>query len=89
MSAEMISVIQSSLFGFTGSFLLIGLCIMIFFIIAFLIIGIPFKYSVMFTSPLALGFVSVGWFPQIVATIFWILIAGIGIFLLWSQISDR
>jgi hypothetical protein len=86
---DFLSVLQGSLFGVTGSLYLVGILVMIFLIIAFLIVGIPFKYSVMFTSPLAIAFVQVGWFPQIIATIFWVLIAGIGLFLLWSQISDR
>lgn len=85
----LISSINDALFGISGSMYLVAIIIMVFFFIAFLVIGIPFKYAVMFTSPLALAFTSIGWFPQIVATIFWLLIGGLGLFMLWTYISDR
>jgi hypothetical protein len=89
MSLVFIDTIQSALFGSTGSLYLIGIVILAFFIIAFVMIGLPFKYSIMFTSPLVLAFVEIGWFPQIISAIFWLLIAGLGIFVLWTQFSDR
>jgi hypothetical protein len=89
VSLDIIDTLQSSLFGTTGNYVLIGLGIMLFFFIGFIILGIPFKYSLMFIAPMILGFVEIGWFPQIISFIFWLLIAGIGIFLLISQISDR
>jgi len=89
MSLPLIDTISASLFGSSGSMYLVGLLIMLFFFIAFLIIGLPFKYSLMFVSPLPIAFVQIGWFPQIIATIFWLLIAGFGIFMFWTYISDR
>ena len=89
MSLAILDTIQASLFGISGSMYLVAIGIMIFFFIAFLIIGMPFKYATMFTSPMVLGFVEIGWFPQIMSLIFWLLIAGIGIFLFISFISDR
>lgn len=89
MSLAILDTINAAWFGSTGSWAIIGIVVMIFFFIAFLIVGMPFKYAVMFTSPLALAFVEIGWFGQIIATIFWLLIAAIGIFILITQISDR
>lgn len=89
MSVPLITGINDAVVGLTGSYYLMGILIMVFFMIAFLIMGLQFKYAIMFTSPLVLGFVEMGWFPVIVSTFFWLAIAGIGIIMLWTQFSDR
>ncbi len=89
MSVPLITGINDAIIGLTGSYYLMGIIIMVFFIIAFLIMGLEFKYAIMFTSPLVLGFVEMGWFPVIVSTLFWLAIGGIGIYMLWTQLSER
>ena len=89
MSLAIIDTLQSSLFGFTNDYALVGLGILLVFFIGFIILGIPFKYSLMFISPMILGFVEMNWFPIYVKFIFWMLVAGFGIFWLISKIMDR
>lgn len=89
LSIALFSTIESSLFGSLGSMYIAGLAIMVFFIIAFVIAGMDFKYAIMFTSPLVLAFVEMGWFPVWISTVFWLLIAGLGIFLWVTYMSDR
>ncbi len=92
MSIGLFSTIEDSLFGvlgFNGDMAISAVAIMLFFIIAFVIGGLEFKYAIMLTSPLVLAFVEMGWFPIWISTIFWLLIAGLGIFLWVTYMSDR
>lgn len=89
MSIGFIDTIQSALFGTTGDMMLVGIIILVFFIVAFIMVGMPVRYAIMFSSPLVMGFVAMKWFDIIISTIFWLLIAGVGIFTLWTAISDR
>lgn len=89
MSIPLIDSIDTALFGITGSYELLAIIILTFFIIAFIITGIPFKYAIMFSAPLVQGFVNMGWLQPIVGTIMWLLVGGWGTYLLISTLSDR
>ena len=89
MSIGLFSTIEDSLFASTGSMWIVAICILIFFFLAFLIAGLEFKYATIFTSPLVLGFVKMGWFPAWIQVVFWIMIVGIGGFLAYTYLSDR
>ena len=81
--------IQDSLFGTAGNSYLVALGILAFFVIAFLIIGLDFRYALLIPAPLVLAFVSLGWFPQWVGVMFWFLVITLGGFIMWNLIKDR
>ena len=89
MSVGLFTLIEDQLFSNTGSMWLVAIGILAFFFIAFLIIGLDFKYAIIFTSPLVLGFVQMGWFPAWIQVVFWLIIVGIGGFLAYTYLSDR
>lgn len=89
MTAGMFGGLEDALFGFSGSMWLVAIIILIVFIVAFLIVGVDFRYALIFSSPLVLGFTEIGWFPIWIQTVFWLLIIGIGAYLLYTYMSDR
>jgi len=89
MSVGLFTLIEDSLFTNAGSMWLVAICILIFFFLAFMIAGMEFRYAIIFTSPLILGFVQMGWFPAWIQVVFWLIIVGIGGFLAYTYLSDR
>jgi hypothetical protein len=79
--------IEDTLYNVFGSMELVALLIMLALLIAFLIIGIDFRYSIMFVSPLTLAFVEIGWFAKWVSIVFWIMIVMFGGYILWTNIK--
>lgn len=83
--------IMSSWFGFTGSYILIALMILGFFILAFLIIGLDFRFALLFSMPLFVAFGNEGWLgaSKWVSVLVWFIAIGLSVFLIWSMFSDR
>lgn len=83
--------IMSSWFGFTGSYVLIALGVIAFFILAFLIIGLDFRFALLFSMPLFVAFGEEGWLGATawVKVLVWFIAVGLSIFLIWSMFSDR
>lgn len=84
-----IQSIQDSLFGTVGNLALVGLGIMAFFIVIFMIFNIDFRFALMIDAVLIPAFVEMGWFPLWVLGVGWVLIVGIGLFMLWILIKER
>ena len=84
-----IQQIEDALFGSSGNMILVGIGIMAFIFVIFLIFNIDFRLALLFDSPLILAFSKVGWFPSWVGGVFWVLIVGIGIYMLINIIRER
>lgn len=87
MMPVVFQTIEDSLQGVFGSMTLVALLIMLAILIAFLLIGVDFRFAVMFVSPLTLAFVSIGWFASWVGIVFWILVVMFGGYILWTIIK--
>jgi hypothetical protein len=81
--------IEDTLQGVFGSMALVALLIMLALLIGFMFVGIDFRYSIMFISPLTLAFAQIGWFPQWVSIVFWIVIVMFGGYILWSKVKGE
>ncbi len=81
--------IEDTLFGVFGSMSLVAVLILFVFLIGFMFVGVDFRYSIFFVSPLSLAFVSIGWFPGWVGIMFWIFIIMFGGYLLWQRIRGE
>jgi hypothetical protein len=88
MSLEIITTLEAAFASMGVPMYLFGIVILICFFIGFLILGLDVKYAVAFVSPAVIGFASVGWFPIWIATLMWIFIAGMGLFLLYSLFGN-
>jgi hypothetical protein len=88
MSWEIFTTLQTAFQSIVGNDMyLIGLGFMALFLIGFLILGLDLKYSIMFISPMLIGFSDAGWFPGWIGVMTWILIAGFGLYLLWNMLT--
>lgn len=84
MSSMLVAkTIEETLVGWTGSLAVAGLLIIAFFFIILLIVGLDFRFSLMFVMPLGVAFSDFGWFPGWVSIMFWILFVGLGVFLVY------
>lgn len=81
--------IEDAWFGSSGNMILVAFGIMFFFLIVMLIIGIDFRFALMLIAPLIIVFTEIGWFPDWVAGIFWVLVVGIAIFIFWNLLRER
>ncbi len=86
-----LETIMSSWFGFTGSYLLIAMMILVFFLLAFLIIGLDFRFALLFVMPLVVAFADAGWFgvTKWFSVLIWFIAIGLSIFIIYSMFSDR
>jgi len=92
MTYDIFTQLENSLFGFSGSMAIVALCIFAFFVIAFMFLGLDFKWGLMFSAPALFGMAQMNWFGNLgtwISTSVWILVVGLGIFLLWTWLSDR
>lgn len=81
--------IMASWFGFTGDYTLIAIMILIFFLLAFLLVGLDFRFALLFCLPLAAVFSAEGWFALWFSVLFWFIAVGLGGFIIWTMFSDR
>ncbi len=88
MSWEIFSLISAGVTGMGMSLALMGALFIGALFIGFLILGLDFKYSLAFIMPAILGLVTAGIFPVWVSIIFWIFVGTLGIFLLYSLLSN-
>lgn len=72
----------------TGSLFLVGLCIVAFFVIAFMMARIDFKFTLMFIIPLLMA-MSGYLLPMWVAGLIWILVISVGGYMAWSRVQER
>jgi hypothetical protein len=86
MSIGFLTSISNALYGITGSYILLGTLIILFFLIVFLIIGLEFRYSIMLIAPMIIAMAFGGWFgPTLwVSVTTWLLIVGLGLFLVYK-----
>ena len=81
--------IMGSWFGITGDMTIVAMMILIFFLLAFLLVGIDFRFAMLFCLPLAIAFTAEGWFSAWFSVLFWIITLGLGGFIVWTMLSDR
>jgi hypothetical protein len=92
MSIALFTSLQDSLFGMTGDLTYVALGILLFFIIILLFVGLDLKFAIILTAPLGVAFspsIGFGWLPIWVAISYWVLVVGMGIFTIWTYISER
>jgi hypothetical protein len=92
MSFAIFTLLDNTLKSITGSMAIVAICILAFFIIAFMFLGLDFKWALMLSSPALMGMAAQGWFGingNWIVPFLWILIVGIGIYMLWTWLSDR
>ena len=88
MMPALVQTIETALQSAFGNMTLVALLIMFFFLIGFLILRIDFKFALLFTAPMALAFVEIGWFPSIVGFLTWFFIIVYGGILFWKHFSE-
>ena len=49
----------------TGSYAILGIIAMIFFLVALLVVGLEFKYAAPLSLPIFAAFVAAGWFGEL------------------------
>ena len=89
MSLDLLDQIMSSWFGYTGDYTLIAIGILVFFVLAFVLVGIDIKFALIFCLPLAGVFTVQGWFSLWFSVLFWFVTIGIGGYMLWTTITER
>ena len=89
VSIDLFDKIMESWFGSTGDYTLIALAILVFFVLAFVLIGIDVKFSLIIVLPLAYVFTVQGWFSTWFSIMFWFITIGASGYLFWTSISDR
>ena len=89
MSLDLLDTIMQSWFGYTGDYTLIAIGILIFFVLAFVLVGIDVRYSLIFCLPLAVVFTAQGWFSTWFSIMFWFATIGLGGYIFWTNIIDR
>jgi NADH:ubiquinone oxidoreductase subunit 3 (subunit A) len=80
--------LENSIVGFTGSLTIAALLILFFFLIVLLIVGIDFRFALMFVMPLAVAFTAYGWFSLWVSIVFWLVVIGFGVFLVYRNFES-
>lgn len=81
--------IQDTLLATFGNLAIVSLLIIIVFLVGFLFTGIDFRYSILLTIPLILVFSRIGWIPQFIGGLFWILTVMIGGYIAWGYIKGE
>lgn len=89
MSIDLFDKIMGSWFGYTGDYTLIAIGIIVFFLLAFVLVGIEFKFAVMFCLPLAVVFTSAHWFSPWFSYLFWFFTVVIGGYMVYTTLIDR
>ena len=89
MSIPFLETIMTSWFGYTGDYTIIAMGILVFFVLAFVLVGIDLRFALMFCLPLAGVFTASGWFSPWFSVLFWFFTIGIGGYLLWTSIIER
>ena len=83
LSIGLITTINDTLFGMTGDYALLGGMILLLFLVVFLMVGLELRYSVMLIAPLAIAMSFGGWFPIWLNVVFWLMVVGLGTFLVY------
>jgi hypothetical protein len=86
---EILQTIQNVLVGTTGDLYLYAIGVIAFFLIAFLMLGMDFRFALALCSPLVMGFSYIGWIPKWIALILWIVVVGFGIFIVVNYWRER
>ena len=81
--------IEGALFSMFGSMQFVAFAIMIFFILAFLLMGIEFRYAVLIIAPLIVGFGAMGWVDKWLVIMAWIMIITFAGSIVWNIIRER
>lgn len=89
MAIDLLTNIMNSWSGVTGDMTIVAMGILVFFLLAFILVGIDFRFAMFFTLPLAVVFTAEGWFSPAFSVFFWIITLGLGGFLVWTMLSDR
>lgn len=89
MSLPFLDQIMQSWFGYTGDYTLVALGILVFFVVAMVLIGLDFRFALLFCLPLAIAFTANGWFSVWFSVVFWFVSVGITGYLFWTSVSDR
>ena len=89
MSLNLFAGMEQSLVQSFGSLYLLALGIIIVFTIGFLMTGIDFRVVLLMDSILVIGFARMAWIPSYIEGIFWILVVGLGVYLLWTNLFNR
>lgn len=80
-----LDTMTSSLFGFTGSYYIISMAIVVFLLVAFLFAGLDFKFALMFTAPVIWGLANISWLPAWTKLLSAMFVIGFGLILVMSR----
>ena len=89
MSLPLIENIGNVLETNMGSMWIVALIIICFFVFVLLVIGVDFRFAVMLSMPLFIGFSNYGWLPIWVGGVLWVLIVMFAGYFLYVMIKDR
>jgi hypothetical protein len=89
MSLNLFNGIEQYLVQSFGSIYILALGLVLFFTVAFLIAGVDFRLIILLNTILVIGFSRMGWIPAWIEGAFWILIVGLGLYMLWIKIFER
>jgi len=87
VAASLLQLLENTLHSMFGSMSLVALVIMGIMAIGFMFAGMDFRFAVMMVTPMILAFVEIGWFPQWVGAVFWMLVVLFGGYIAWTYIK--
>lgn len=89
MSFPMLDLFEQVIIKTFGSTTTFAFILIAIFIILFLFAGLDFRISGLIVMPLFMGFAAIGWLPEYVNGLAWIILVGFGLFIMWNWIRER
>lgn len=89
MAYDMFSSFEQTLVGTFGSYLMMAILLTLFFVVVLMIIGIDFRYSLLISSLIFVGFSEAGWLPLWIEAMAWVIVIGYGALIAWNMIIER
>lgn len=72
-----------------GSVYIFSLAIIVVILLMLLFAGLDLRIGLLLTMPLFASFGTIGWLPQYVTGLAWMLFVGFGMFTVWNFIRER
>lgn len=72
-----------------GSIYILSLAIIVVILLMLLFAGLDLRVGLLLTMPLFAAFGEIGWLPQYITGLAWILFVGFGMFMIWNYIRER
>ena len=80
-------ILESSLFGVFGSFMLLAVALAVIFFFILVWRGMDFRYALMLIAPALVKLSSGGWLPAWFEFVIWFFVVGFGLYLAWKAVT--